>query len=70
MSNLQLNPDKCVLIPLGTPPTPELFTRIREFLVENLPEFANITISSHGKYLGFEIGPGAGELVWKEAASK
>ena len=72
-SENQQIPPQCkeyVLIPLGCKITPELIGRIREYIMEHVPTRVNLRIISHGKYLEFEIGPEAGQLVWKDSHTK
>ena len=48
-SNLRLKIKKCVLIPLGGPPTQALFERVKMFLATHLPQWSDVRIASCGE---------------------
>jgi hypothetical protein len=67
ISGLELNIKKTVFIPLW-PIASE--NGLRNLLRELCPLWANIRIDTKGKYLGFMIGPGAGEDSWNAPLRK
>jgi len=66
-SQLTLNMKKCVAIPLW--PVSDVQDLIT-WLKTNLPDWADISISDHGKYLGFFIGPGSIDKEWAKVMRK
>ena len=66
VAGLQLNIPKCVLMPLW----PVQHDQVRRHLCISAQEFASITISECGTYLGIVIGPGAGQSSWKKPLAK
>ena len=67
-SCLSLNPKKCVAVPLWS--LGDVSGDLREWLRLHVPEWENLVIASHGKYLGFFIGPGAVNKEWDKVAKK
>ena len=63
ISNLRLNMPKTVLIPLWEAPK----DRIKKWLSEGYPDWANVEIDWAARYLGFFIGPGKGARSWEKA---
>ena len=43
---------------------------VRKWLEHNIPEWKDMKISNHGKYLGLFIGPGAGKHNWSSPLAK
>ena len=69
-AGLCLKPEKCVLVPTGEVFSSALEASIRSWLLEHLPGWSRFKISPAGKYLGFFLGPGAGEFQWRDAVAK
>jgi endonuclease/exonuclease/phosphatase family metal-dependent hydrolase len=61
-----LSPTKSVIIPLGRQ-TEEIIT---DHIQEHHPSLGGLLIRSHGKYLGFMVGPSADTARWDVAAAK
>ena len=66
ISNLRLKIKKTVLVPLWKCDVKNLRVLVKELI----PTWAKIGIEPKGKYLGFTLGPGAGNLSWEAAADK
>ena len=66
ISNLVLNAKKCVCVPLWA------FNdeSVRQNLVVNIPRWSDFVISGYGKYLGFYLGPLAGDREWDNISRK
>jgi hypothetical protein len=63
---LAINPGKCIIVPnFGKHHSP-----IKRYIVESLPAWTDFSIASHGRLLGFELGPGAEEVRWKLTSEK
>ena len=67
ISKLELNISKTILIPLW-PMSSE--RGLRNLVTELCPRWKQIGIRSRGKYLGFMIGPHAGETSWTAPLKK
>ena len=67
ISALSLNVNKTVVIPLW--PT-HMDNTFKNLLKEACPRWANVAVDSKGKYLGFLIGPGAGDSCWVKPLHK
>ncbi len=67
ISNLQLNLNKCVVIPLCTQDQVE---RIRQLFIDIVPEWKGFSFSDQGEYLGVKIGPGAAANPWQSVIHK
>ena len=65
ISGLELNLDKCVVIPLNRQPLDEA----RRQLAISVPEWHNMQVADCGTYLGFVIGPGKKDQSWIKAAA-
>jgi endonuclease/exonuclease/phosphatase family metal-dependent hydrolase len=61
-----LSPTKSVIIPLGRQTAASITSHIQE----HHPSLGGLLIRSHGKYLGFMVGPSADEARWDIAAAK
>ena len=59
-TGLQLNMRKCVLIPLGDRGP----MAVRAYLERSGSPWLGVKVSTHGKYLGFEVGPERGTRSW------
>ena len=70
VSGLVLSPDKCVLILVSAVASPHNVQLVRQWLEHNIPERSLFEISNSGVYLGFQVGPSAGKLIWKSALHK
>ena len=66
ISNLALNIPKTVCIPLWR----TNLDRTRQTITTVCPQWNEIQVSDTGKYLGFYVGPGKGELSWQAAGDK
>ena len=60
ISALLLNLSKCVCIPLWHFSEGKVRAEIRS----RIPLWSNFVIRSYGKYLGFQVGPGADNIEW------
>jgi len=65
VSGLALNLEKTIVIPLWEEDLGQLAARA----AEEMPEFA-VQWASHGRYLGYQIGPGRGERTWDKPKAK
>ena len=70
VANLSLKPPKCVLVPTSVQLTDVIAHEIREWLLINIPSWADFNIKSCGKYLGFWLGPCAGAIQWLDPIQK
>ena len=66
ISCLKLNLPKTVLIPLW----PSTVDSVRRMLRAQYPEWSAVDISYASRYLGFLVGPEAGELAWEKPVTK
>ena len=66
ISNLRLNLDKTVLIPLWESSEPS----IRRWLRNDFPSWAGVEISWAARYLGFYIGPMRAQKIWDKACAE
>ncbi len=69
-SGLTLKPAKCILIPLACTCSGANVGRIRAWLRENIPGWADFNICDMGKYLGIFVGPKAGDNNWAAPIAK
>ena len=67
---LVLKPSKCVLILTSVCCSEQNFLAVRNWLAHNIPDWKDMKITNHGKYLGLFIGPGAGDHNWKSLIAK
>ena len=67
ISALSLNIDKTVLIPLWPRANEK---NVRKLVRQHAPDWRDIAIQPHGKYLGFVIGPGAGNSSLRKPLQK
>lgn len=65
-SNLRLNMKKCVLIPLGDRGP----NAVKAYLERSGSPWFGTSVCTHGRYLGFEIGPGRETLSWAKPMQK
>ena len=65
-TGLQLNMRKCIIIPLGDS-RPQV---VRAYLERSFSPWFGATVDTHGRYLGFEIGPGKGVTSWIKPSQK
>ena len=70
ISGLTLQSVKCVLILTSVVASPTNIASIRTWLRLNIPEWENMSIANHGKYLGVVLGPRANKYQWVEAIAK
>ena len=61
ISGLVLKPSKCVIILTSVSCSERNILAVRNWLEINIPEWKDMNITNHGKYLGFFIGPDAGK---------
>ena len=66
ISNLQLNLEKTVLVPLW----PSSTMSIRRWLRDDFPSWAAVEIAWSAKYLGMYIGPDRGTRSWARPCEK
>jgi len=66
ISNLKLKTSKCVLVPLWGY-CDRLF---KTLLKECVPAWSDMNVAKYAKYVGYSIGPGAGQRTWTEPAAK
>jgi len=64
ISGLALKPSKCLLILTSVVCSEHNIRIVRQWLRENIPEWADMNISDKGKYLGIYLGPKAGSVQW------
>ena len=67
ISSLQLNVKKTIFIPLWQVADVD---SLRSLLREISGFWKDVLIQNKGKYLGFQIGPGAGQSSWEKPMSK
>ena len=65
VAGLHLKPSKCVLIISCMFLSDDLKYAIRNWLVENIPEFSEFAICSYGKYLGWWLGVDSVNISYK-----
>ena len=66
-SRLNLNPKKCVLVPLWAN---YVIEDLRECLRAAVPDWAGFSIADCAKYLGFFIGPGSCDREWSKVMKR
>jgi hypothetical protein len=66
-SGLFLNVGKTIFIPLWHVAS---YDQVRKTITELWPPWGQILLASCGKYLGFLLGPGGRELMWKKVIAK
>ena len=66
VAGLRLNMNKCIIIPLDGKEPSDFAARV----AERMPEWRDMKVASTGKYLGFHIGPGKGQMSWQEPLTK
>ena len=67
ISGMSFNIGKTVAIPLWRYSSSK---NVQTLIKEHCPAWADIPIRDRGKYLGFIIGPGAGEESWTKPLDK
>ena len=67
IANLHLNLSKTVVIPLF--PQPNL-AAVKSKLTQTTPSWATVQFAYHARYLGFILGPEAGDKSWKDPTDK
>ena len=70
VAGLHLKCVKCVLVFSGTEVTEFFEQRVRQWLRDNIPEFASFRIASSGKYLGWVLGRNFCFLSFQEPLAK
>jgi len=70
IAGLTLKPAKCNVVPTSEPMSEFLVSVIRQWLRQHIPKWADINILPAAKYLGFYLGPKAGEFQWEKAIAK
>ena len=60
VSNLALKPKKCVVVPLGAPPTTERAQLVRDYITKYAPSWCSFNITDVAEYLLFLLGPKGG----------
>ena len=66
ISNLNLNMQKTVLVPLWE----SSVDSVKSWLKVDLPDWDEVEVSWHARYLGFTIGPERGSQSWAKASRK
>jgi hypothetical protein len=66
-SGLSLNVGKTIFIPLWHVAS---YAQIRQMIIELWPQWSQILVASCGKYLGFLLGPGGRDIMWKKVIAK
>lgn len=69
-AGLKLRTDKCVVAPLSVNTSARALCRVRRRIVQAVPAWRDLRVESSAVYLGIELGPRAGERVWRTAVSK
>ena len=57
ISGLVLNPSKCVLILSSASCSEQNILAVRNWLATNIPDWKDMNITNHGKYLGLLLAP-------------
>jgi len=70
VAGLTLKPSKCNLVPTSLPFSPEARKFLIEWLSKHIPKWVQFQILPCAKYLGFMLGPSAGEAQWKSVFRK
>ena len=70
VSLLTLKPAKCILIMTVCDTTAGSIVHIREWLSQHIPEWRQMQIAGHAKYLGLYLGPSAGAEQWRKPIQK
>jgi hypothetical protein len=65
-SGLRLNMKKCILIPLGDRGP----AAVQAYLERSGSPWFGAKVCTHGRYLGFEVGPGRGSHSWDKPVQK
>ena len=63
VAGLILNTEKWFIIPLVSKYS-FYFSQYKESLDTHIPAWSDFSIATHAEYLGFEVGPTAGENQW------
>ena len=66
ISGLHLNRQKCIILPLDE----GCLDTIRDRLAATIPDWKDMQVQRHGKYLGFVVGPEKGNKSWHEPTHK
>ncbi|CAK0851793.1 unnamed protein product, partial [Prorocentrum cordatum] len=64
IARLRLKTAKCVLAPVGSPLTDILEAKIKNWLVNNIPDWNGFEAAPAAMHLGLWIGPGASSEPW------
>ena len=70
LSKLALKPRKCIIVPARRVLPPEQIVLLREWLAGAVPVWESFQILPAATYLGFYLGPGAGESRWQNVLAK
>jgi len=70
VANLELKVSNCFLVPLVGDFSPRVARVYSQWLSTDIPEWAEFQVVSHLKYLGLQLGPGAGAASWSVPVSK
>ena len=65
-----LKPRKCVIVPTDSPFSAELASRIKAWLKESIPQWADFRIEPSARYLGFYLGPQSADKQWDAPLDK
>lgn len=69
-AGVRLKPEKCVVVLVGSKRDEEAEAEAREVLRTISTAWADFRVTDHGKYLGYFVGPGAGEASWEAPLEK
>jgi len=70
VAGLTLKPSKCNLVPTSLPFSNDVKKFLTEWLGKHIPNWVKFQIVPCAKYLGFMLGPTAGEAQWKSVFRK
>ena len=69
-TGLALKPPKCVIVPTGIEWHHDLEPAIQSWLQTNIPQWAHFKVKPYAVYLGFFLGPAAGQVQWNAPIKK
>jgi hypothetical protein len=70
LSGLSLKPIKSIIVLLACLASKHNCEQVRGWLLHNIPNWVDMSIVNHAKYLGILLGPSAGEKQWDVALRK
>ena len=69
-AGLTLKPPKCVIVPTGIEWHPDLESAVQSWLHTNIPQWSHFKVKPYAVYLGFFLGPAAGQVQWNAPIKK